>query len=94
MKNKYNMAKLWYNDYMILIAKKGKLYTYINDKRVNFKKIDKLREYHINYIVIDNLNIYKKEYVDNKYNLYYLKYKLAYILNNINEKLNERNGNE
>ncbi len=81
------MAKLWYNEYVILIVKKGKLYTYINNKLVNFKEIKKLREYHINYIIIDNLDIYKKEYIDNNYNLYYLKYELAHILNNINEKI-------
>lgn len=90
MKNRYNMAKLWYNEYVILIVKKGKLYTYINNKLVNFKYIRKLREYHINYIIIDNLDIYKKEYIDNNYNLYYLKYELAHILNNINKKLIER----
>ena len=84
------MAKLWYNEYVILIVKKGKLYTYINNKLVNFKEIKKLREYHINYIIIDNLDIYKKEYIDNNYNLYYLKYELAHILNNINKKLRER----
>lgn len=84
------MAKLWYNEYVILIVKKGKLYTYINNKLVNFKYIRKLREYHINYIIIDNLDIYKKEYIDNNYNLYYLKYELAHILNNINKKLRER----
>ena len=81
------MAKLWYNEYVILIVKRGKLYTYINNKLVNFKYIKKLKEYHINYIIIDNLDIYKKEYEDNNYNLYYLKYELAHILNNINEKI-------
>lgn len=90
MKNRYNMAKLWYNEYVILIVKRGKLYTYINNKLVNFKYIKKLRDYHINYIIIDNLDIYKKEYIDNNYNLYYLKYELARILNNINKKLRER----
>ena len=90
MKNRYNMAKLWYNEYVILIVKKGKLYTYINNKLVNFKYIKKLREYHINYIIIDNLDIYKKEYGDNNYNLYYLKYELAHILNSINKKIERK----
>ena len=90
MKNRYNMAKLWYNEYVILIVKKGKLYTYINNKLVNFKEIKKLREYHINYIIIDNLDIYKKKYIDNNYNLYYLKYELAHILNNINKKIERK----
>ena len=84
------MAKLWYNEYVILIVKKGKLYTYINNKLVNFKEIKKLREYHINYIIIDNLDIYKKKYIDNNYNLYYLKYELAHILNNINKKIERK----
>ena len=90
MKNRYNMAKLWYNEYVILIVKNGKLYTYINNKLVNFKEIKKLREYHINYIIIDNLDIYKKKYIDNNYNLYYLKYELAHILNNINKKIERK----
>ena len=90
MKNRYNMAKLWYNEYVILIVKKGKLYTYINNKFINFKYINKLREYHINYIIIDNLDIYIKEYEDNNYNLYYLKYNLTTILNNISKKIKER----
>lgn len=90
MKNRYSMAKLWYNEYVILIVKKGKLYTYINNKLVNFKYIKKLREYHINYIIIDNLDIYKKEYEDNNYNLYYLKYELAHILNSINKKIERK----
>ena len=90
MKNRYNMAQLWYNEYVILIVKKGKLYTYINNKLVNFKYIKKLREYHINYIIIDNLDIYKKEYEDNNYNLYYLKYELAHILNSINKKIERK----
>ena len=90
MKNRYNMAKLWYNEYVILIVKKGELYTYINNKLVNFKYIKKLREYHINYIIIDNLDIYKKEYEDNNYNLYYLKYELAHILNSINKKIERK----
>lgn len=84
------MAKLWYNEYVILIVKKGRLYTYINNKLVNFKYIKKLREYHINYIIIDNLDIYKREYIDNNYNLYYLKYELAHILNNINKKIERK----
>lgn len=90
MKNRYDMAKLWYNEYVILILKKHKLYTYINNKFINFKYINKLREYHINYIIIDNLDIYIKEYEDNNYNLYYLKYNLTTILNNISKKIKER----
>lgn len=90
MKNRYKMAKLWYNEYVILILKKHKLYTYINNKFINFKYINKLREYHINYIIIDNLDIYIKEYEDNNYNLYYLKYNLTTILNNISKKIKER----
>ena len=84
------MAKLWYNEYVILILKKHKLYTYINNKFINFKYINKVREYHINYIIIDNLDIYIKEYEDNNYNLYYLKYNLTTILNNISKKIKER----
>ena len=52
-----------------------------------FKYINKLKELHINYIIQDNLDLYIKEYEDNKYLEYYLKYKLNNILNTILNKL-------
>ena len=37
----------------------------------------------LNYVIIDNFDIIKKEYKDNKYLEYYLKYNINNILNNI-----------
>ncbi len=48
-----------------------------------FKDLNKLKKLHINYVILDNLDIIKKEYKDNKYLEYYLKYILNNILNNI-----------
>lgn len=84
------MAKLWYNEYVILILKCRKLYTYIDNRLVSFTKVKELKEKHINYVILDNLEIIKREYEDNNYSLYYLKYRLSYILNNINNKVRER----
>ena len=83
MKNKYELANILYKDYVILIYKKNKLYYYDNDKLCNLKKLNQLRKLHINYLIIDNLDIYKKEYKDNKYLEYYLKDNLNNILNNM-----------
>ena len=81
--NRYNFAKKIYKDYVILILIKRKLYTYKNNKLISFKDINKLKELHINYIIIDNLEIIKKDYVDNRYYEYYLKYNICNILDNI-----------
>lgn len=89
MKNRYDMAKLWYDDYVILLLKRDKLYTYINDKLISFKSINKLKRLHINYIILDNMEVYKKEYKDNNYNLYYLQYMSIHIVNSINKKIRE-----
>lgn len=90
IKNRYEIANKYYKNYVILILIKRKLYIYQDNKLVDFKYINKLKESHINYIIIDNLEIYKKEYSDNKYQEYYIKYKLNIILENILEKYRER----
>ncbi len=83
MKNRLEIAKLLYKDYVILIFIKKKLYIYDNNKLSRFKDLNKLKKLHINYVILDNLDIIKKEYKDNKYLEYYLKYILNNILNNI-----------
>lgn len=90
IKNRYEIANKYYKNYVILILIKRKLYIYQDNKLVDFKYINKLKESHINYIIIDNLEIYKKEYSDNKYQEYYIKYKLNIILENILKKYRER----
>ena len=80
MKNRLELISLLYKDYVILILIKKKLYIYENNKLSSFKDFNKLKELHINYIILDNLDIIKKEYKDNKYLEYYLKYNLNNIL--------------
>ena len=100
MKNRYNFAKMCYKEYVILILKNRRLYTYNEDNRLyNFKYINKLKELHINYIILDNLNVIKQEYSDNKYQEYYLKYKINKLLDLILERrkagsINEEDSNE
>ena len=81
--NRYNFAKKCYKDYVILLLNNNKLYTYIDNKLVSFKYINKLKELHINYVILNNLDVIVKEYEDNNYRLYYLKYNLNNILDNI-----------
>ena len=90
VKMKDKMAKEWYNDSVILFLKRRKLYIYENKYLKPFYKINKLKKLHINYVIIDNLEIYEKNYEDNNYSLYYLKYEISDILNNIKFKLKER----
>ena len=81
MKNRYNFAKICYKEYVILILKNRKLYSYNEENKLyNFKYINKLKELHINYIILDNLDVIKKEYEDNRYKEYYLKYKINKLL--------------
>lgn len=91
IRSRYEFAKNCYKECVILVLKKKRLYSY-NEKNnlVSFKKIKFLKKLHINYIIIDDLDIIKREYEDNRYLEYYLKYHLNNILNNILDK--ERNG--
>lgn len=86
VKNRYEIAKKYYKNCVILVLIKRKLYIYENNLLVDFKEINKLKELHINYVILDNLEVIKKEYEDNKYEEYYLKFSLNNILGNILEK--------
>lgn len=79
-KNRYDFASKCYKDYVILLVIKNKLYIYKDNKLYNFKKINRLKKLHINYVILDNLDVIKKEYEDNRYQEYYLKYSLNDIL--------------
>lgn len=83
IKNRYEIVSKYYKNCVILILIKRKLYIYENNILKDFKKINKLKELHINYIILDNLEVIEKNYIDNKYEEYYLKYKLNNILDNI-----------
>ncbi len=95
MKNRYNFAKMCYKEYVILILKNRKLYTY-NEENIlyNIKYINKLKELHINYVILDNLDIIKQEYNDNKYQEYYIKYKINNLLDLILERRKDGSINE
>ena len=86
IRNRYEIARKYHKNYVILILIKKKLYIYKDNVLVDFKKINKLKKLHINYIILDNLEIIKKEYEDNNYEEYYLKYSLNNILGNILNK--------
>lgn len=74
--NRYNFTKNVYPDYLILLLKKDKYYSYGNDRRVleyiKFNnKTNVLKKKKINYLVLDELDIVEKcEYKDNSLNKY------------------------
>ena len=94
VRNRYEIARKYNTDCVILILIKRKLYIYKNNILIDFKKINKLKELHINYIILDNLEIIERNYEDNKYEKYYLKYSLNNILDNILKLERKRIENE
>ena len=87
MKERYEVIKKLYPNYLILLIKNNKYYTFDEDKLIfNYLK-RKLNN--INYIILDNLDIIvKKEYENNYYLNYYFKINLINILERrlLNEK--------
>ena len=86
MKERYEVIKKLYPNYLILIRYKDKIKTFKEDNLIyNYlnKNIEKL---HINYIILDKLDIEKiKEYSDNNYINIYFKIKIINILKNVKE---------
>ena len=89
VRNRYEIASIYYKNYVILILINKRLYFYKDNVLASFKKINKLKELHINYIILDNLEVIERKYEDNKYEEYYLKYSLNNILDNILDKVKE-----
>ncbi len=86
MKERYNVLKHIYQNYLILLIKNNKYYTFDEDKII-FNYINRnLNKYEINYIILDI--IVKKEYENNNYLNYYFKVNLINILERrlLNEK--------
>ena len=83
MKERYEIIKKIYPDYLILFKSKDKIKYYGNDKEIiEIFSIDKLNR--VNKIVLNNLEIERKEeYLNNEYDLYYIKMKLIKFLNNL-----------
>ena len=93
MYNRYREIKNIYNDYIIFIKRKNKDYKlYSIDKKIfeylNLKKINFLKIYEINYLILDNLDIIEKyEYENNKYYEYYIKVLLINTIKNIERNI-------
>ena len=86
MKDKYNILKKIYHKYLIIICKNNKKYTYSYDKIIlNTYDIN-----NVNIIYVNNLEIEKKEVVDNKYEEYYIKAKLINMIEERNKKIYEK----
>lgn len=79
--NRYGFTKEVYSNYIILLKRKNRYYSYSMDRKVldyiKFKdKTYILRRKHINYLILDELDIVEKyEYSDNQLDKYiYLVY--------------------
>ena len=86
MKERYEVIKKLYPNYLILIRYKDKIKTFKEDKII-YNYINKnINKYHINYIILDKLDIEKtKEYSDNNYINIYFKIKIINILKNVKQ---------
>ena len=87
--NRYSFTKEVYPDYVVLLVKKNKYYSYSIDRKVldyiKFKdKTYILRKKHINYLVLDELDIVEKyEYSDNQLDKYIYLVNMKKVLNEI-----------
>ena len=82
MKERYEVIKKLYPNYLILIRYKDKLKTFKEDKII----YNYINKNNINYIILDKLDIEKiKEYSDNNYINIYFKIKIINILKNVKE---------
>lgn len=83
MKERYEVIKSIYPNYLILFREKDKIKSYGIDKGIielfSLKKLN-----NVNRIILNNLEIEEKiEYENNEYDLYYAKYKLINFIKNI-----------
>ena len=87
--NRYSFTKEVYPNYVVLLVKKDKYYSYGKDRKVleyiGFKdKTYILRNKKINYLVLDELDIIEKnEYSDNELNKYIYLIQMKKLLNEI-----------
>ena len=89
MKERYEVIKKLYPNYLILLIKNNKYYTFDEDKLIYTYINRNLNKHEINYIILNNLDIIiKKEYGNNYYLNYYFKINLINILERrlLNEK--------
>ena len=94
-KNRYIFCKRTYPETIILFYHNDKykvysidkeILTYLKVKEVNtLKKLDRLK---INYLVLNNMEIIKQQiFNENKYNLYYKRYKLTKLINSLKARI-------
>lgn len=87
--NRYSFTKEVYPNYVVLLVKKNKYYSYSIDRKVldyiKFKdKTYILRKRHINYLVLDELDIVEKyEYSNNQLDRYIYLVDMKKILDEI-----------
>ena len=82
LRTRHDFIKSIYNDYIIIYIKNN---YYIYDYEFLFilkgKLINKLNNNHINYLIIDNMNIINKiTFNDNKYNYYNIRFMIYKII--------------
>jgi hypothetical protein len=86
MKNRYVTIKKLYPNYLILIKHNNKLLSLYNDKTIleyiKYKKLNNLKQKHINYLILNNLEIEEiKDYkLNNKYYNYLLKANIIKVI--------------
>ncbi len=77
MYNRYKFLKKLYKNYVIIIKRKEKYYSY----NIDLEILKYINSNNINYIIIENLNIIKKvKYADNTYSKYFYFCKILYII--------------
>ena len=87
--NRYRFTKKVYPDYIVLLIKKEKYYSYGKDRKIleyiKFKnKTSILRKKKINYLVLDELDIVEQyEYLDNQIDRYMYLIRIKRVLNEI-----------
>ena len=78
---RYLVTKVFYEDYLIYILKKGKYRLYGDDYKIS--KIFNLKKYKVNKLILDNLDIKNiVRYKDNRYKELYSKMLLLNIIIN------------
>ena len=88
--NRYYIAKKKHQEYLIVIIRKGKYVSYgidaliLKHLKTNVNIEHQLQRLHINYLILDNLDIINK-YTDenNQYNKYFYLETIRKILNKI-----------
>ena len=90
--NRYKFTKNIYPDYIVLLTRKNKYITFdIDLKLTDYLEVDEdltiLDKLHINYLVLDDLEIINiKSYKDNNYD----KYCLGLVINKVVKKIGNK----